>query len=156
MHQADVTIGPVSVADPRSGAELQPSAPVVLKPRPSWMRQLVRQRLALTGLCLVALFVVVAIGGGWAAPYSFSAQHVRDRLQPPSSTYLLGTDEFGRDLLSRLLVGAGISFQVGLISVGISGISGVLLGLIAGYTAGWLDAVLTLCMDVLLAFPAVL
>src|SRR5258708_26823386 len=86
----------------------------------------------------------------------FSAQHVRDRLQPPSSMYLLGTDGFGRDLLSRLLCGAGMSFQVGLISVGISGSSGVPLGLVAGYTGGWLDAVLTLCMDVLLAFPAVL
>src|SRR5258708_36069965 len=85
----------------------------------------------------------------------FSAQPVRGRLQAASGTSLLGTDEFGRDLLSRLLFGAGISFQVGLISVGISRLAGVLLGLIAGYTGGWLDTALTLCMDVLLAFPAV-
>jgi peptide/nickel transport system permease protein len=155
MQQVQLTSSRLAV-DPPAADALQPTAPVVLKRRPSWMRQLLRQRLALTGLCLVALFVLLAIVGGWVAPYSFSAQHARDRLQPPSMTYLLGTDEFGRDLLSRLLFGAGISFQVGLISVGISGISGVLLGLVAGYTGGWLDAILTLCMDVLLAFPAVL
>jgi peptide/nickel transport system permease protein len=126
------------------------------KRRPSWVRGLVQQRLALTGLCLVGVFVVVALAGGWLAPYSFSAQHARDRLQPPSSMYLLGTDEFGRAILSRLLFGAGISFQVGVISVGISGIAGVLLGLLAGYVGGWLDAVLTLLMDVVFAFPAIL
>lgn len=115
-----------------------------------------RQRLALTGLCLVGSFVVMAVVGGWLAPYSFSSQHIRDRLQPPSGTYLLGTDEFGRDILSRLLFGAGISFQVGIISVGISGVAGVILGLLGGYVGGWVDAVLTLCMDVLFAFPAVL
>ena len=120
------------------------------------MRLLLRQRLALTGLCIVAIYVIVALAGSWVAPYSFSAQHVRDRLQAPGGAYLLGTDEFGRDILSRLLLGARISFQVGVIAVGISGIAGVLLGLVAGYIGGWLDAVLTLVMDVLFAFPAVL
>jgi peptide/nickel transport system permease protein len=133
-----------------------PGTSIGLRPRQHWMHALLRQRLAVTGLCLVALFVVVAVIGGAVAPYSFSAQHVRDRLQPPTSTYLLGTDEFGRDILSRLLFGAGISFQVGLISVGFSGIAGVLIGLLAGYAGGWLDALLTLVMDVLFAFPAIL
>jgi peptide/nickel transport system permease protein len=124
--------------------------------RRSWVRGLLRQRLALTGLCIVVVYVLVALLGGLVAPYSFSAQHVPERLQPPGGAYLLGTDEFGRDILSRLLFGAGISFQVGVIAVGISGIAGVLLGLLAGYVGGWLDAVLTLVMDVLFAFPAVL
>jgi peptide/nickel transport system permease protein len=124
--------------------------------RQAWLRSLLRQRLALTGLVIVAFFVVVAIIGPTVAPYGFSAQHVRDRLQPPSPSYLLGTDEFGRDILSRLLFGAAISFQVGIISVGISGAAGILLGLVAGYVGGWLDAVLTLVMDVLFAFPAIL
>ena len=133
-----------------------PGAPGVLRPRRHWVHALLRQRLALTGLCLVGCFVVMAIVGGWVAPYSFSAQHVRDRLQPPSGAYLLGTDEFGRDILSRLLFGAGISLQVGVISVGLSGITGTLAGLLAGYVGGWLDALLTLVMDVLFAFPAIL
>jgi peptide/nickel transport system permease protein len=152
MQQVGVGSAPVAVQSSAPGAAL-PDRP---RRRPSWMRELLRQRLALTGLCLVGFFVVLALTGGWLAPYSFSAQHVRDRLQPPGGAYLLGTDEFGRDILSRLLIGAGISFQVGVISVGISGISGVLLGLVAGYVGGWLDAVLTLLMDVLFAFPAIL
>lgn len=124
--------------------------------RGAWLRALLRQRLALTGLCLVLLFGLAAIVGPTVAPFGFSEQHVRDRLQPPSSTYLLGTDEFGRDILSRLLFGASISFEVGLISVGLSGVVGVVLGMIAGYRGGWLDAILTLVMDVVFAFPAVL
>jgi peptide/nickel transport system permease protein len=155
MQQLDVGSAPLA-ARPASVDGQRPSSPEPLQRRPSWMRGLLRQRLALTGLCIVAVYVIVALVGGWVAPYGFSAQHVTDRLQPPGGAYLLGTDEFGRDILSRLLFGAGISFQVGVIAVGISGIAGVLLGLLAGYIGGWLDAVLTLVMDVLFAFPAVL
>ena len=155
MQQADVGSSTVAVRS-AAAAELLPATPAQVRGRASWIRQLMRQRLALTGLCLVGFFVVMAVVGGWLAPYSFSSQHIRDRLQPPSGTYLLGTDEFGRDILSRLLFGAGISFQVGIISVGISGVAGVILGLLGGYVGGWVDAVLTLCMDVLFAFPAVL
>ncbi len=129
---------------------------VLVRRRPHWVRGLFRQRLALTGLALVVLFAVIAIVGSRVAPYGFSEQHVRDRLQPPGGAYVLGTDEFGRDILSRLLFGAAISFQVGVISVGISGVAGVLLGLLAGYRGGWLDAVLSLVMDVVFAFPAIL
>src|SRR6266568_2222527 len=124
--------------------------------RKNWVRELLRQRLAFTGVVVVGFFVAVAIAGPLVAPYGFSAQHVRDRLQPPGGAYWLGTDEFGRDILSRLLFGAGISFQVGIISVGISGVAGVVLGLLAGYIGGWTDAVLTLVMDVLFAFPPIL
>ena len=136
--------------------ELTAPRPATPVSRPNWLRQLTRHRLAVGGLAIVALFVFLAIAGGWFAPYSFSDQHVRDRLQPPNSTYLFGTDEFGRDVLSRLLYGARISFEVGVISVGISGVAGVALGLAAGYARGWIDAILTLFMDVLFAFPAVL
>jgi peptide/nickel transport system permease protein len=146
---------PTASLNSTSGAPAA-AAPTPLRRRPSWARQLLRQRLALTGVCLVGLFVIVAIVGGWIAPYSFSIQHVRDRLQPPSGTYWLGTDEFGRDILSRLLFGAGISLQVGVISVGISGLAGVLLGLVAGYVGGWVDGLLVLTMDVVFAFPAIL
>lgn len=155
MQQADIGSPTLAVRGP-AATQLLPASPAPVRGRSSWIKQLLRQRLALTGLCLVGFFVVMAIVGGWVAPYSFSTQHIRDRLQPPSGTYLLGTDEFGRDILSRLLFGAGISFEVGIISVGISGVAGVILGLLGGYIAGWVDAVLTLCMDVLFAFPAVL
>jgi len=132
------------------------STPESPRRRRGWAYQLLHQRLALLGLVLVSAFVLVAVIGGHVAPYDFSTQHVRDRLQPPSATYLLGTDEFGRDIFSRLLFGAGISLEVGIISVGISAIAGVLLGLAAGYRGGWLDGLLTLVMDVVFAFPTIL
>lgn len=155
MQQADLGSSPVLIRGP-AVAELQPLMQAPVRRRTGWITQLLHQRLALTGVCLVGFFILMAVFGGLVAPYSFSTQHIRDRLQPPSATYLLGTDEFGRDLLSRLLFGAGISFEVGIISVGISGLAGVVLGLLAGYIGRWVDAVLTLCMDVLFAFPAVL
>lgn len=155
MQRTDVDSSTVAMPN-AAAAPVQPVAPAPVRARTSWIKQLLRQRLALTGLCIVAVFLLMAMLGGLLAPYSFSTQHIRDRLQPPSSTYLFGTDEFGRDILSRLLFGAGISFEVGIISVGISGVAGVILGLLAGYVGGWVDAILTLCMDVLFAFPAVL
>src|SRR5215212_6928416 len=109
-----------------------------------------RQRLAMTGAILVALFAFVALIGPQVAPFGPTEQFTADRLQPPSATYLFGTDEFGRDIFSRLLYGARISFQVGAIALGI------LLGLIAGYAGGWVDNVLTLLMDIVFAFPAIL
>jgi peptide/nickel transport system permease protein len=146
----------MSIAAERSVVLPAPAAPEPVARRKGWLHQLLRQRLAVTGLVLVGLFVFIAVVGGHIAPYDFSTQHVRDRLQPPSLMYLLGTDEFGRDILSRLLYGAAISLQVGFISVGISAVAGVLLGLIAGYRGGWLDGLLTLVMDVLFAFPTIL
>lgn len=115
-----------------------------------------RQRLAMTGLLLVAFFAFVALIGPSIAPYGPTAQVIADRLQPPGGKYLLGTDEFGRDIYSRLLYGARISFQVGAIAVGIAGSLGIVLGLIAGYAGGWVDNLLTLLMDIVFAFPAIL
>ena len=115
-----------------------------------------RQRLALTGALLVAFFALLALVGPALAPFGPTEQFIDDRLQPPSATYLLGTDEFGRDIYSRLLYGARISFQVGAIAVGIAGTLGILLGLISGYAGGWVDNILTLLMDIIFAFPAIL
>lgn len=108
------------------------------------------------GLALVVLFVLVAVGGPLISPYSPTAQKMSLRLKPPSAEFLLGTDDFGRDVLSRILHGAMPSLQVSLFSVAGSLLVGVLLGLVAGYRGGWLDTLLMGVMDVLLAFPAVL
>ena len=115
-----------------------------------------RQRLAMTGAILVAVFAVIALIGPSVAPFGPTEQFTADRLQPPSATYWFGTDEFGRDIFSRLLYGARISFQVGAIAVGIAGTLGILLGLVAGYAGGWVDNILTLLMDIIFAFPAIL
>jgi peptide/nickel transport system permease protein len=124
--------------------------------RPGLAPVILRQRLAVTGLILVAIFTVVAILGPLVAPHGPTEQFSQDRLQSPSVAYPFGTDEFGRDILSRLLYGARISFEVGLIAVGLAGTLGVVLGMIAGYRGGWLDNILTLLMDVVFAFPAIL
>jgi peptide/nickel transport system permease protein len=115
-----------------------------------------RQRLAMTGLIIVSFFALIAVIGPLIAPYDPIDQDIPNRLQSPNSTHLLGTDEYGRDSLSRLLYGARISFEVGAIAVGIAGSVGVVLGMIAGYKRGWVDSILVLLMDVLFAFPAIL
>jgi peptide/nickel transport system permease protein len=115
-----------------------------------------RQRLAITGLCLILFFAAVAAIGPALAPHGATEQFSDDVLQSPNRTYPFGTDEFGRDILSRLLYGARISFKVGLIAVGIAGTLGVLMGMTAGYFRGWVDNIITLMMDIIYAFPAVL
>ena len=115
-----------------------------------------QQRLAMTGLLLVGLFLLVALIGPYVAPYGPTEQAIMDALQPPSSKHWLGTDDFGRDIFSRLLYGARISLEVGIVAVGIAGSVGILLGLLAGYAGGWIDNILTLLMDIVFAFPAIL
>src|SRR5215213_4772317 len=98
-----------------------------------------RQRLAVTGFLLILFFALVALLGPSLAPHGATEQFSKDRMQSPNSTYPFGTDEFGRDILSRLLYGARISFKVGIIAVGIAGTFGVVFGMAAGYLRGWTD-----------------
>jgi peptide/nickel transport system permease protein len=123
--------------------------------RPSIWRAIRRQRLALTGFCIVLFFAVLAAIGPFVAPYDPTSL-VSQPLQDPNDTFWFGTDEIGRDVFSRMLHGARISFQVGGVAVGIAGTVGTVLGLVAGYRGGWVDNVLILLMDVIFAFPAVL
>jgi peptide/nickel transport system permease protein len=108
--------------------------------------------------CMLFLFLVtvVAIFAPLIAPFDPYAMEPAVRFQGPSLAHPAGTDEYGRDVLSRLMYGARISLQVGVISVGISLIVGALLGLIAGYYGRWVDMVLSRVMDILFAFPAIL
>jgi len=115
-----------------------------------------RQKLAMVGVVIVGFFLAIAVLGPRIAPYDPLKQTIRERFAPPSQAHWLGQDEFGRDILSRLLHGAWISFEVGVISVALAGIFGVVLGLVAGYWGGWLDTTLTLMMDVLNVFPSLL
>jgi peptide/nickel transport system permease protein len=115
-----------------------------------------RQRLAVIGLVIVGFFAIVALVGPIVAPSGPTEQFSEYRLQGPSADYWFGNDEFGRDIFSRLLYGARISFQVGVIAVGISAVIGVLIGLAAGYFGGWIDNIASLLMDVLYAFPTIL
>lgn len=115
-----------------------------------------RQRLAVIGLVIVGFFAIVALVGPMVAPSGATEQFSEYRLQGPSSEFWFGNDEFGRDIFSRLLYGARISFQVGVIAVGISAAIGVVIGLVAGYFGGWIDNIASLLMDVLYSFPTIL
>jgi peptide/nickel transport system permease protein len=117
---------------------------------------LVRQKLAMTGSVIVFFFILVAIFGPLLAPHEPMEQFSAFRLKGPSSDFYFGNDEFGRDILTRLLYGSRISFQVGVIAVGISAMIGIVAGMIGGYVGGWIDSVISLLMDVLYAFPTIL
>ncbi|MGH7384548.1 MAG: ABC transporter permease [Candidatus Rokuibacteriota bacterium] len=121
-----------------------------------WMR-FAANRGALGGAVVVALFVAVSILAPWIAPYDPLVQDYTAAFHGPSWSHWLGTDSFGRDMLSRILYGARISFVVGFASVGIAMVIGVLMGLVAGYYGGLVDAILMRVVDGLLSFtPLVL
>ncbi|MBV7327746.1 ABC transporter permease [Chloroflexi bacterium TSY] len=115
-----------------------------------------RHRLALAGLAIIGLLLLCALLPNQLAPYDPLVMEMADRLQSPSLVHLFGTDDFGRDIFSRVIHGARISLQVGMIAVGIAATTGILLGLFAGYFGGWIDAIIMRVMDVIFAFPAIL
>jgi len=112
-----------------------------------------KNRLAFTGFAILMVFVVLAVFAPFIAPYDPFTMNVEDRLQTPSADYLFGTDQFGRDILSRIIHGARISFQVGIISVGISLFAGLALGIVAGYYGKWVDMVISRFIDIMFSFP---
>jgi peptide/nickel transport system permease protein len=117
---------------------------------------LTRDHAAVLGFVLFFGIVGAGVLAPWLAPHSPNAIAMRDRLQGPSTTYLLGTDELGRDLLSRLMFGARVSMSVGVVSVGMATASGIVLGLIGAYFGGGIDTAIMRTMDGLLAFPALI
>ncbi len=118
-----------------------------------FLRRYARNRLALVGLWVVALIIGAALFAPWLAPASPIKPDFGHLLNPPSGSHLLGTDDLGRDLLSRVIFGARTSLMAGLISVGIAVGVGLPLGLLSGYYGGRLDVVLMRLTDATLAFP---
>ena len=108
------------------------------------------------GLFIVLVYVLLAIGGEWIAPYSYTEQHFADVLQPPSFTYWLGTDQFGRDIFSRIIVGSRTMLLLATGSTVLALVLGGLIGLLAGYLGNWFDEVLMRLTDIMLSFPALL
>jgi peptide/nickel transport system permease protein len=126
------------------------------KPRLIGFARRVRARpLFLLGIALVSALVLVAVLGPFIVQYSPIEQDtVNPPLAPPSAAHLMGTDYLGRDALSRLLYGAGVSLQVGIASVALASIPGIVLGMIAVYRGGWLDDLINRFLDALMAFPS--
>ncbi len=115
-----------------------------------------KNRAAVVGMAILSAIILAAIFADMLAPCDPYLQVYAEALQPPSAAHLFGTDEFGRDIFSRVLYGARISLLVGVVSVAIACVFGSLLGASAGYFGGAYDAVVMRCMDVLLAIPSLL
>ncbi|MEC0233089.1 ABC transporter permease [Paenibacillus kribbensis] len=131
-------------------------SPVVSGPwRDAW-RAFRHNKMAFVGLSVIVFFVIIALIAPWIAPFDYKEQNLVSRLQPPSAEHWFGTDDLGRDLLSRTLYGARISLWVGFLSVIGSMIVGTALGLIAGFYGKWADMVISRLFDILLAFPGIL
>lgn len=116
--------------------------------------RLVRHRLAVAGLVVVVVLFVVAIFAKSLAPYDPDKIDTSLILAPPSFAHLMGTDILGRDVLSRIIHGAGVSLSVGFVAVGISCLIGVILGAIAGYYGSMVDRVVMRFVDIMLCFPS--
>lgn len=112
--------------------------------------------LGLLGLCLVTLMVVSALGASIFAPYDPIQLNIMERLQGPSANHLLGTDQLGRDLFSRVLFGGQVALKVAFLSIGSALIVGIILGLIAGYGPVWLDNSIMLLFDTIRSVPTIM
>ena len=141
-----------TLADAEAGGPLTAGKPSAGLWRDAF-RRLRRDRAAMGGLVVVLLMVAVAVAAPHIAPYDPNKQSFIRKLKPPSAAHWLGTDEFGRDILSRLLVGSRVALAVGLVPVAIALVLGVTVGLVAGYYGGATDAVAMRLVDVILAFP---
>lgn len=119
-------------------------------------RRMRRNRTASAGAVVCVVLVLLAFLAPLVAPCDPIKQSFPDQLKPPSARHPLGTDEFGRDILSRILYGARLALVVGFVAVSIALVAGVALGVVSGYFGGWVDNVIMRMMDVLLAFPYIL
>ncbi len=110
--------------------------------------------MAVAGAIVVALLFVVSLLASWISPYDPNEINLCEVLSQPSCAHLFGTDQLGRDVLSRMIWGAGISLKVGLVATGVSMFIGVILGALAGYYGRWVDTVIMRFVDIMLCFPA--
>jgi peptide/nickel transport system permease protein len=121
----------------------------------SW-RLLLGNPVTAVSATVLALVAVIAVAANWLVPYGINDVDVPSALQGPSGAHWFGTDELGRDVLSRVLVAVQASMEVAVVSVGFALVVGVTIGLIAGYRGGWVDTVFMRVVDVMFAFPVLL
>jgi len=112
-----------------------------------------RNKLMVTGAGVVLLLFIVSVLAPWLAPYDPGEINLQNVLAPPSWQHLCGTDQLGRDVLSRMIWGAQISLKVGFVATGIAIIIGTILGAVAGFYGGWVDASIMRFVDIMLCFP---
>ncbi|MGP0576892.1 ABC transporter permease [Paenibacillus peoriae] len=131
----------------------QPNAAAIPKRKTFW-RLLFGNKLALIGFIFIVCWTLIAILSSWIVPHDPYVTDPANKLLPPSVEHWFGTDNYGRDILSRVIYGARISIWTGMIAVSISFIIGVPLGAIAGFYGGRMGSIIMRCMDILLAFPS--
>lgn len=134
-------------------------APVREKAVGPWLegwRSFKKSKVSLVGAGIVIFFILLAVIGPFIAPQGINEQDLTKRLLAPSADHWFGTDDFGRDIFSRIIHGARISLWVGFFSVILSVIIGSLLGIIAGYYGKWIDTIISRIFDIMLAFPSML
>lgn len=135
------------------------AAPVREKAVGPWLegwRSFKKSKVSLVGAGIVIFFILLAVIGPYIAPQGINEQNLTKRLLAPSADHWFGTDDFGRDIFSRIIHGARISLWVGFFSVILSVIIGSLLGIIAGYYGKWIDTIISRIFDIMLAFPSML
>ncbi|RFU67104.1 ABC transporter permease [Peribacillus saganii] len=115
-----------------------------------------KNKLAIVGLSIVSFFILLAVFADLVAPYEYADVKLEDKHLPPSGDHWFGTDEFGRDIFSRIIYGSRISLWVGFLSVAGSVVVGSFLGIVAGYYGKWIDTIISRIFDIILAFPSIL
>ncbi len=134
-------------------------SPASLADEPTWFSRFVRwlksDMRGTVSLIFLLLLVLLAIGAPWIAPYAPTAQDLNETLASPSAQHWMGTDDLGRDVLSRLIHGAPITLYASVLAVSVAIVLGVPIGLLAGYLGGWFDEVVSRIIDTLLSFPAI-
>lgn len=148
---SDIT--PQETLDPSSLVQAEAKK---LTPFAEFWKKFRKQKAAMIAGAVLILLIVVALVGNVIAPYPMEAPDYQNVLIPPTAAHWAGTDEFGRDIFSRILVGAKISLSVGIFSVLFSAILGTLFGLLSGFYGKWVDTLIMRACDVLLAFPGIL
>jgi peptide/nickel transport system permease protein len=147
-NQLSVPIGP--------GAAPVPFLRQAPSPWTAARRRFVRSRTGLAGALVLLVVILAAIFAQQVAPYNPTRQDFRVEREPPSLQHLMGTDEFGRDMLSRVIWGAQASLQAGAVAASIALVVGLILGMLSAYYGGRLDSFIMRVMDVILAFPYIL
>ncbi|MED1906052.1 nickel transporter permease [Cytobacillus firmus] len=145
-----------TIANPQETAK----APVPVSKRKAkgadLAKALIRNKMSLVGGSIVFIYIILAVLAPLISPYDPYEIDLVNKLQPPSADHIMGTDDKGRDIFSRILYGSQLSLAVGFVSVFIGALFGIVLGIISGYYGGWVDTIIMRFIDVLLAFPGLL
>lgn len=136
--------------------EIAQNSPPASPSMPRTLRRFLRYPATLIGFSIVGFFLLMAIIGPWIAPYSYTEQDLSNRLQPASAEHWMGTDQFGRDIFSRILVGSRDVFVIAGSGTALAVLLGLSLGLLAGYAGGLLDEGAMRFVDILLSIPPLL